>query len=371
MATTQNIIRPKRVGRPSERKDEVVGYLRESILSGKLLPGGRMPTREQIIRQFNASPVTVNNALTELREGGFVEVRGNQGTFVAESLPHQTRYAVAFGQPKGDNAGSGYTASLAKECARVRQTQIDERELEIVPFYDLDRMWDSPDYVRLMEDVRTHRIAGIIAANNMGAVLNADDVRTSKIPLIANSGAADLKTCSSITFDGTQAAKDSLAYLKSKGARRPAFIVSGKDNWVYTKAWESAAIENGMIVEPYWIQAAHLAAPDMARRIAHLMMQLQGDRRPDSIVITDDNLVPYASQGIVDAGIVASDNIPIVAHANFPWPTPCCLPALRVGYDLREMIRVCIEVIDRMRANRGAIERQMVAPVSLWDDGQA
>ncbi|HEY3330449.1 MAG TPA: GntR family transcriptional regulator [Capsulimonadaceae bacterium] len=365
IAKTKN--RPRNVGRPSDRKNEVVDSLRHSIISGALKPGVRMPTREEIVRQFSASPVTVNSALSELRDGGFVEVRGKTGTFVAGSLPHQTRYAVAFGQRKDDPAASGYFTALAQECARVHKTQIDERELEIVPFYDLDRRWDSPDYVRLMDQVRAHRIGGIIAANNIRHVIEADDVIANNIPVVVNVGKVTSDLYSTVTFNEEAASKASLDFLASRGVLSPAFLFSVTGPLGYFDEWLSAAVKRDMVVEQYRIQMVHLLVPSGARNSAHVMMMLEGDKRPDGLVIADDNLVPFAIQGLRDAGVADTDDFPIVAHANFPWPTPCSLPALRVGYDLREMIRTCVETIDRMRANGGVVEHRTIAPLSIWN----
>jgi DNA-binding LacI/PurR family transcriptional regulator len=359
------------VGRPANRKGELVGYLREAIVSGRLLPGERMPTHEQLIQQFGASSGTVNNALTELRECGFVEVRGSLGTFVSDSLPYQTRYAVVFGRPKGETAGQGYTASLAKECARVRKTQVDERELEIVPFYGLNRDLDSPDYNRLMAEVRAHRIAGIIAANDIWRVFEEEDIVASKIPLVANAVLDESFPFSSIKLDDSAFMETAIESLHQRGAKRPGLIFSVTDKAKYSSEWRECIASHGMSAEPYCIQTVNLASPEAARNIAHLMMMLADDRRPDSMVIVDDNLVPYATAGLRDAGITPTDTFPIVAHANFPWPTDCLLPALRVGFDLAEMIRICVGIIDRMRSNGGATEHQTVAAVSHWDAGLA
>jgi hypothetical protein len=325
-----------------------------------------MPTREEIVRKFSASPVTVNSALTELREGGFVEVRGKTGTFVSGCLPHQTRYAVAFGLRKEDSAGSGYFESLARECSRVRKTEIDDRELEIVPFYDLDRGWDSPDYVRLMNDIRSHRIAGIIGSNSLSAVIESEEVVSNRVPVVVNVGVLGKETCSTVSFDASEAAKAALDHIESLGSRKPGFIFSVVGPNVLSEDWLNEAARRGMDVPPFRIQMAHLLSPGAARHSAHVMMMLPRELRPDALVIADDNLVPYAIEGLKDAGVTDADNFPIVAHANFPWPTECALPALRVGYDVRQMIRTCVAIIDRMRANGGAVEHKTIAPVSIW-----
>jgi len=326
-----------------------------------------MPTREQIISHFNASPVTVNSALAELRVSGFVEVRGNQGTYVTGSLPNQTRYAVTFGQIQGNTDSQGYVSALAKECALVHKTQVDDRELEIVPFYGLMRAWDSPDYGRLLAEIRAHRIAGIIAANFTSTLLEAEELVSSKVPLVVNTGITSYAHFSTVTLDGASAARESLGFLAERGVKRPGIIFSVKDNNVWSQAWIDMASKFGMTIEPYWLQMAHLDAPSAARQIAHLMMMQDGNKHPDGLVISDDNLAPYATAGLIEAGLTATSDFPIAVHANFPWPTVCHLPAMRVGYDIRDMIRVCIGIIDRMRVNGGVVEHLTVPAMRQWE----
>ena len=50
------------------------------------------------------------------------------------------------------------------------------------------------------------------------------------------------------------------------------------------------------------------------------------------------------------------DKLEIVAHCNFPWPTPSLLPVRRIGYDVRDFLRQAIESIDEQR--RGEPVRQ-------------
>ena len=88
--------------------------------------------------------------------------------------------------------------------------------------------------------------------------------------------------------------------------------------------------------------------------------------RPDALIISDDNLVEHATAGIVAAGIGVPGDCAIVAHCNFPWPTPSALPMRRLGYDAREVIRVALESIDRQR--RGEPAGTLVVPARFEDE---
>src|SRR5207249_5277576 len=85
-----------RLGRPADRQEAVVQELRERIVGGTLPPGSRLPTRLEIEQQFGVGSGTVQRALDRLKQDGFVQTSGRNGTFVVEEPPHLTRYAVVF-----------------------------------------------------------------------------------------------------------------------------------------------------------------------------------------------------------------------------------------------------------------------------------
>jgi DNA-binding LacI/PurR family transcriptional regulator len=95
----------------------------------------------------------------------------------------------------------------------------------------------------------------------------------------------------------------------------------------------------------------------MARALAHLMVRRAQSDAPDGLVIADDNLLEYATAGIVDAGVRVPADLEVVAHCNFPWPTPSSLPVRRLGYDVRELLQDCLMSIDEQRQGLAAVER--------------
>ena len=89
---------------------------------------------------------------------------------------------------------------------------------------------------------------------------------------------------------------------------------------------------------------------------------MHGDpsQRPDGILIGDDNLVEYATAGLIDAGVKVPTEVEVVAHCNFPWPTPSVLPVKRLGYDVRECLRECIAAIDEQRGGSKTVSPHIV-----------
>jgi DNA-binding FadR family transcriptional regulator len=63
---------------------QVVDRVRSEIASGKLAPGARLPTEQEMIAAFGVSRTVVREAVAALRAEGLVATRQGVGAFVAE-----------------------------------------------------------------------------------------------------------------------------------------------------------------------------------------------------------------------------------------------------------------------------------------------
>jgi DNA-binding GntR family transcriptional regulator len=52
---------------------KITEYLRTEIVAGRLAPGSLLPPRLQLLKEFDAAPVTIQEAIHQLREEGFLE----------------------------------------------------------------------------------------------------------------------------------------------------------------------------------------------------------------------------------------------------------------------------------------------------------
>ncbi len=61
---------------------QVYEVLLRQIMSGRVPPGGRLPSEADLVQQFSASRITVARALRELQLAGLIERRAGSGSFV-------------------------------------------------------------------------------------------------------------------------------------------------------------------------------------------------------------------------------------------------------------------------------------------------
>src|SRR5580700_6977591 len=74
------------LGPPKNRSGEVVERLAAEIASGRLLPGSRLPTEQQLTAALGVSRTVVREAVAVLRAEGLVETRQGVGAFVMRDI---------------------------------------------------------------------------------------------------------------------------------------------------------------------------------------------------------------------------------------------------------------------------------------------
>ena len=68
---------------------QVINKITDSIISGELKPGDRLPPELELIEAMQVSRNTLRSAVQTLRAYGVLEVRRPEGTFVCESANPQ------------------------------------------------------------------------------------------------------------------------------------------------------------------------------------------------------------------------------------------------------------------------------------------
>ncbi|EWM14464.1 GntR family transcriptional regulator [Kutzneria sp. 744] len=176
---------------------QVANALRAAILTKTFSPGDRLPSRNDLAKKYNVAPMTVQNALRELREEGLIVSRQGSGVFVRERTerpiglrPHIER---AFERPNVtiDFAGfSGETlhgviqepldkiriGRLTPESVHVRLLLPDPTQPMTIPC-QVDDLADSPEFRKRAEEImRRHTLAIVDSVEELGSLGLVKDV---------------------------------------------------------------------------------------------------------------------------------------------------------------------------------------------------
>src|SRR5208282_1424856 len=72
---------------PASLQDQIVGYFRGAVLSGRLKGGARVPSSRALAAEHAVSRITAVQAYDRLVAEGYLVARAGAGLFVAESVP--------------------------------------------------------------------------------------------------------------------------------------------------------------------------------------------------------------------------------------------------------------------------------------------
>lgn len=323
----------------------IVSELCESIVSGKAGVGSRLPTRRDLQRSYHTTPVTVNRALRLLAEYGFVEARGRNGTFVARHPPHLANFAITF--PWGsDHAPSQFYRAIQNEAAKLQRP---ERRMHM--FHGVQEgAGVSDESRRLLDLAQAHRLAGVIFAHAPWTLLHAPVVVSQRLPRVGIMAAVSDQSCPTVYPDLEGFIPKAFRSLAEHGRRRVGVLMLGSTNprAAETRLMAEAG-RQGLILRSPWVQGVGLESTIWAQQVIKSMFDAPKTDRPDSLVIDDDNLVQHATQGLLAAGVRVPDDVEVVVLANFPWAAPSAVPVRPLGYDITQLVALCMTRIEQQR----------------------
>lgn len=326
----------------------VLRTIRGRIVKGVYLRSHRLPTWSELGEEFGVGVGTVQRAIDRLVDDGFVTLKARKGTFVAESPPHLCNYGVVIPQLE---RWSRYYMALQGAVESTRTDSIRFKE-----YYISQDVGPHGDMARLCSDVRNHRLAGLILVGSRPnievfegtPVLDEPGTARVLIEDLPEFGLPVVATSESSFMD------KSVEYLFSKNRRRIAHLRMDF-SWENLEEFERNLNERGVETQPYWILP--IPAGTIFRGVAHLvnmMMQMERDKRPDALIIHDDNLVEHTAAGLMAAGMKVPDDIEVVAMCNFPAPVPTMVPIKHLGYDVRLILKKCLQVLSMQQDGRTA-----------------
>jgi hypothetical protein len=73
----------------------IAHLLRAEIVRGDLPAGAQLPTQEALARRFEVSRATIQRALDELRQDGYIDSQQGRGSFVLQRARHESTFGPA------------------------------------------------------------------------------------------------------------------------------------------------------------------------------------------------------------------------------------------------------------------------------------
>ena len=327
--------------------------LRDEIIANRLPPGASLPPRTELIARLGSTSATVQHAIDILRRDGFVYTNGTRGTFVSPHLPHLCRFAMVFHSSRITAHWNRLYQQFINEASAYNGESNDPRCIEI--HFGVENHLDDLALKLLIARTKAHSLAGIIAPESpFETGLARTSLGTAPgLPRVALAGVENaLEHWGLIQFGPWY--ETGIRHLAAAGCRRIAILAGHPTPADLENELAGYLRQYGLESRPHWFLTAPLSGPSCARNPIHLLLDANQRERPDGLLITNDTLAEDAIAGVVASGIRVPEQLRIVAHCNFPWPTPSAVPVTRIGYETRNLLTACLDEL--------AAQRQGAAP---------
>jgi LacI family transcriptional regulator len=315
--------------------EQLAEKLRAQIVTGAWTPGMRLPDRSVLAGELGACLATLQEAMTQLVDEGFLHVGARKhGTRVAAAPPHLSRYRLIF--PFGpDDFGQFWHALEA--AARERSTPSQA----LLPFYGLSGHCDIAEYQAVVHEVLTQQVAGLILASSADELRGTPLLDAPGLPRVAIADREQLPGIPKVTLDLDSFLDQAIEELLALGRRRLAVLCATHATGV-AERFQQLLAARGLPVRRTFVQYASRRVPCTARQVTELLFAPAQPERPDGLIIADDNLLTEASIGLRFAGVRVPEELHLVAATNFPNLPPAALPLIRIGFDIPALLDLLI-----------------------------
>lgn len=344
-------MKPKPQPESTTPKQSVVeNTLRRQIVSGKLKPGDKLPTWDELEKKFSVSRTTVMRAIENLRNDGFVIGTRKRGTFVTDYPPHLFQIGLIFyGHPDSATDWSTFYDRVLRASNVIEETSgfRFKRYYRMVSAHP-----DRHELDRLNDDISSHRLAGLVVSNHPNVAFFKEQVAPNDLPKVAISYNPVGPQFSNIYPDIEGFRREAIRILAAKSRKRVAIVTTTgypPDDPVI-KQYIQEVQAAGMETSPELVFSISFNHMPWSRMLIRLMMQLPRDRRPDSIIILDDNLTPAVIKGLQESRCRMPDDVMVVTLINYPNDDPKIKGIVKIGVDMTGLLHEALNRIGLIRA---------------------
>ena len=237
------------------RNEEIILDLRRRIVAGEFQPGNALPRRHELLASYQASNETVQRAVNQLAQEGFINTRGSKGMFVSSNPPNLFRFGVVLPPNHREMETNGDTQWGALERA-IEEISRERPEYSFSLYHiDLHCDPDLPEFRRLVEDLELGLIAGVIFSSSVDPQML---LRLKPFRVVLHSPAwKEVIPATVMRHDYRKLAQLAVARLLQRGASRVAILLAARTRETLVAELEQHVRESGVICRPEWVHGIH------------------------------------------------------------------------------------------------------------------
>lgn len=338
--------------------EEVASLIRDKIRSGEWQAGFKLPVRTELISLLNSNNYTIQNAIKQLEEEGYLTVGARKsGTRVSESPPHSSSYYLIF--PEEVNHWGYFWKALAEEAQKKSDTSC-----QIKCVHRINHLNSINDVQKMIANVQNKSVAGLIFTSSADEFINTPLLDTPGIPRVAISYPNRLPGIPKIKLGLEDFIDQAVAHLVAQGRKKLA-ILSPDTN--IANRFIKASKTHRLQVNNAWIQFPRLGLKESSRNTVEMILSPIHTHRPDGLIIADDNLIEGAVEWLSNSKLSFPDDLSIVTLNNFPHTVPCNIPTTRFGFNIPSLLEMLISRLQDVSKGKKIVENTTLTAVQEID----
>jgi DNA-binding transcriptional regulator YhcF (GntR family) len=324
----------------------IANGLRDQILSGKLLPGAKLPSERELLTTSQASIFTIHTALRVLIKEGWVETIRGRGNYVAQPKDRFVCAGIYHGE---DICSEKQTAFIRRVHVALLERFRRSKKDTLVFIDTRSRKKQGTILPALEEAIVNRRIQCLIfpVANEF----NFSSLNRLPLPIATLTYTSKKK----VDFDQENLFREGVRRLASEGCRSVSLLSSvHRGDWLTDEPYrlfKRAARDEGLITHEKWM-------PRPAGPLSNLELEFHGYTqfkkmwklrdKPDGLLVWPDTVARGVVTGVLETGLNSViQQMKFVFHRNAHLGFICPFPVTWAISDEDKLAEGLIQLIQK------------------------
>jgi DNA-binding LacI/PurR family transcriptional regulator len=335
-----------------EKRSNRAEKLTEALLVMAMQRGAdiKLPTMQELCRQFDVARGTLERALTPLEQRGLLYRKHGSGIYVSPTI-HQKTIGVVFGGNIFDSVH--YSPFWLLLLQAVRQ-QVADRKHRPLAYLDIAQASDGlGGHEQLIEDLKNRRLHGLLMLEPSHPGDETRNLGSYGVPLVVFGGHSPEWT---VNHDWRPIFSLAARELATRGCRRVAILglASHTDRQQLEHDLRAAGYEGDPVLDwSYLTWAPRLPGqPNFETFGRELARRMIADRAntplPDSLVSVDDTMTRGVITAFQEAGLQPGRDIQIATTTNKGSPVleSYASNLIQIEYDPAADVHAALDMLD-------------------------
>jgi LacI family transcriptional regulator len=326
-------------------------------------PDTKFQSVRELRREFNISQATVDKAMYELENEGFIYKEPGRGTFVADRSASEIapKGAIALIIPQINNS------SFFSDIAQGVENKIFELGYQMVLCSSYENIKREKQYIKRLVQNNTEGIIYASSSSEPDELLHLDEI-ASQMPLTVIDVELKNINCDYITTDDETGAYEAVTHLINRGRKKIAVLTVLKDISTMVKrieGYKKALRDNGISLEKNLI--LNSTNCDFESGYNAMKDALNFNFEADALFCASDNLASGALQALYERKIKIPEDISVMGYGDLELNNPYNLALSSVAQPRMEMGRKAVELLNEKLENKRPLlsYKEVILPTKL------